>query len=1393
MQQPCALAARGVLVDRAFADSDQASPYWRSTASAAVCCPRCRNRKKNASSTGGRSGLFAPSTSPTRLSSRQPSPIPSPTSTSASFLVFPSPSSSNDHNTHRIRRRRPPPPLPPSPPLTQSPARPGVPVRLSLPLRSPRRHTATSMLLTLVVVLLFASLGVVQPADAAFVSFQNCLADNYLDNDPVLLQWVPLYVDASFDAKNASHNLVVTLYGNVTGSLTSSDLPPWNSPLWLDNSSTDGKILREPDPTSASPKLTTLHSKIDVLTYEPWNDDTDLCEQSLTNASCPLGPVFNTSVVPYYDLPSISMSNKFYSTYAFTSFSATFLIRYGDDAATTIGCVSATVTPTLGNVAWVIRFLPLLVLLAVGCATIFAGVYSPWGTTDIFHWSSNYGRDPDLLRLVTPGFGDCLQYLQFAVLTGGLTLSYPGFYQPIVSQVSWSTLMFNQSFVSHDGAVPGVVDGIYATNGTYGLQNLAQLVGMGRVEDVWAGMMVWLLVIIAAVLVLFQLGFGVQWLYRFARKIPEEDLRSKNFPFSVGNVIRLVFGYFLLPLVALSTFQFVVATDSPAYTVALAAITLAAIIGFAAWLLYLIISTRPRAVLFDDLPTLLLYGPLYNTYSDEGAAYAMMPFLLTLVRGIAIGAVQPAGIAQIVLLVICEVIQILTLHAFLPFHRQSSMNAYSTLFATLRLVTIALMIAFVPTLDATEGTKGWIGYVILVIHAGVLVLGFFLNAVQTMLEVVARMAGAGGDDVTGQTRGGLSKIFGMRQLSRRMPRRVAGAVSRQSQLSSAAMLGGEDETNKSGGYVMPGGRLRSESAGSIGVLMTGKPGQRSSSALDNFSVDGAQVTTPGRNFESYTPTTTGDMSNLSYLPSPNPNRNRSSSGAGIAVDTAGSGLFVGKPVPGETADPYYRPPRRTRRPTVNQDDASSPAERTRGSWASGEWPQGKPTPGGIGGPSPPPPRGTPLAGVTPPPAAPAPVASAAAAAAPTSDPANFDGQLSRGATPAPYAQPTSILSPRTDYSTREVDFYYGVRGQRLNSEAPGRKLGTGPADPTGPMASAAGWLRTFLGGKSKEKGKGFEVLRSSRMPPAMVARGGDFDDEGPPPGVPVAMDVIRNGPIESDDEDDNQASKRRNRQNNRSEPGGNANPGAAELLDEEGNPSEESETADEEADEPGFLHVSDAPPMLPGIDAGGSIHMPSRLPSRAQSKASRLPSRNQSQASRYGAGDGNGRSTVPTVPTVPDMSEVPDVPRKSSKRLSHDGSRGTSSSHSPPLEAQTAIPDHLPERQRQYQDQQFLVPTDGAGATGGTRTDDEGNVSRLPFERSNSVQGRLSENSSNVATTEEFSQIDLNDGSSNAGGGLHDDRPTSFGYVQQGSINRIDPDQHQDLLGSAAEVVDEHR
>ena len=991
------------------------------------------------------------------------------------------------------------------------------------------------------------------------------------------------------------------------------------------------------------------------------------------------------------NLPSFGFNNNFYSTYAFTSFTATLLIKNGDAAATDIGCISADITPDLGStLSGVVTFLPLIVLVFVGVATAFAAVFSPWGTTDTFRWTTNYGRDADLLRLVTPGFGDCLQYIQFVALTGGLTLNYPGFYQPVVSKVSWSSLMFNQSFVSNAPGSDSLVDGIYVTHGIYGLDILRQLVGMAAVDDVWAGMAIWLLVILGATLALIQIGFLLRWVYRHVNHTQEEDLRAKNMPFSMGNVIRIVFNYFLLPIVALSMFQLVEASHSPAFTVALAVVMLVLVVGFAVWLLYLIASTRPKSFLFDDLPTVLLYGSLYNTYSDDAAPFALVPVLLTFVRGVAIGAVQPSGIAQLVLLAICEVITVLTLHAFRPFHSPTSMNAYHTFFAVLRFSTILLMISFAPSLGVTSGSKGWIGYAILLMHAIVLIFGFLLNAIQTIVEVAARLAGAGGDE-SGAARGGLVKVFGMRQLSRRLPRRDGG--SRQSQLSSAAIL---DSDNDRKSYMMDSGRLRSQSAGSAGVLLN-----RQSTGLHSNSEDPFGPLPPhaiGSGHGSYTPTTPGEASTFSFLPS--------------AAAPSGLGRNRG-PILGlataEAADPYYRPPR-LRRPTL---EAYSPGARSRGSWASGDWANKRDS-------------GTP-------------------------DQVEEGPSISGRATPVLQGpldgSPNEPRRSKADYTTREVDFYYGVRGPALNANIPSRRIKTGPADPTGIPASAAGWFKGLFGGKTKEKGKGFEVVRSSRMPPGMVARSVP-GEETPPEGIPVATGGIRNGPIDSDDDEPVRTgpSSSRPSKTEAVAPQENENfvsPAASE---------DEEEYHDEDGDFE-LTRISDVPPMLPGIEIGeGGIELPSRFPSQATTK-----SRSSQKGKMADISD------APLVPGLPSRFPLhkPSVPRKSSRRKSQS--------------VDLTQPDS--NFLRQHRAQASL---------------DSSQTSRLPFDRTNSNNrhSTLSTKSSIAAPEEQAHTQHPSSALGQFSADLRDDRPTSVGYVNHHNIRTVNPSENPDFLGASAEVVD---
>src|SRR5208282_817437 len=86
---------------------------------------------------------------------------------------------------------------------------------------------------------------------------------------------------------------------------------------------------------------------------------------------------------------------------------------------------------------------------------------------------------------------------------------------------------------------------------------------------------------------------------------------------------------------------------------------------------------------------------------------------------------------------------------------------------------------------------------------------------------------------------------------------------------------------------------------------------------------------------------------------------------------------------------------------------------------------------------------------------------------------------SRTSSPRPLSR--TEAKPRPNYAVREGDAFYYRRpdySQPLNpSVSTSRRLGTGPADPTGPIAIAGSWLRGIFRG-NPEKGK-FEVVRGN--------------------------------------------------------------------------------------------------------------------------------------------------------------------------------------------------------------------------------------------------------------------------------------------------------------------------
>lgn len=553
----------------------------------------------------------------------------------------------------------------------------------------------------------------------------------------------------------------------------------------------------------------------------------------------------------------------------------------------------------------------------------------------------------------------------------------------------------------------------------------------------------------------------------------------------------------------------------------------------------------------------------------------------------------------------------------------------------------------------------------------------------------------------------------MRQLSRRNPRRRG--ETRQSIASDAAMLA-HDGDQKS--IQLTGGRSRSISASSAILLNQRGPAgdPRRSVGLESVSATGTGNNIGDNGSAPYTPVVSGGASAFSYLPSAS-QKGRGNPGAGI-VNLKST----------EAADPYYRPPR-PRRATLEP----SPTARSRGSWVSADWANkrwSQHSPEQEGSPIPP---ENPASGrVTPLPA-----------------------HLGRDRADS---DPDDPRQSKTDYATREVDFYYGVRGPALSSQ-PTRRLKTGPADPTKATLSASGWIKSLFGGKTRDKGKGFEVVRSSRaLPAGRRAPSADMlAEEGPYVDDPATSLPQRTRDLELSDDGD--------------AIGG----GTRHLPEEEVTPvssdadGEDRSLSDGEWD-PRNRVSSQLPPSLPSIETGGGIELPSRIGSKASSRPTRESSRRnhgpppiRRKSSKrdllgglpeFDFGEATRLSTVlsspPTTPQRPTRLYNPDLgpqqhlrPPESSNRL--------------PFDSQ-------------------LSPTDSRFSTGG----ESGNSSIAPGISVDNASGGHARHSSSVLGA--------------LAPDIRQDRPSSLGYVQQhrasDNIHTASPNDPP-LLGSSAELVDD--
>jgi hypothetical protein len=176
-----------------------------------------------------------------------------------------------------------------------------------------------------------------------------------------------------------------------------------------------------------------------------------------------------------------------------------------------------------------------------------------------------------------------------------------------------------------------------------------------------------------------------------------------------GNLVRLLV-LFHFPVTVVSCYQMTLAGESPAGTIALAALSFVFLsVALPVFLVSRLYATN-TSKLYDETWTLLALGPLYNHYRHGSQLFACLLFATNIAFALTIGCGQKSGTAQAIIILLIEVISALGTSFWLPWGHGASMGLISFLFCVARIVIAVLMVILAPVVSLLfRGVlRGWL-------------------------------------------------------------------------------------------------------------------------------------------------------------------------------------------------------------------------------------------------------------------------------------------------------------------------------------------------------------------------------------------------------------------------------------------------------------------------------------------------------------------------------------------------------------------------------------------------------------------------------------------------------------------------------------------------------------
>ncbi|KAI1319821.1 hypothetical protein EDD11_002815 [Mortierella claussenii] len=206
-----------------------------------------------------------------------------------------------------------------------------------------------------------------------------------------------------------------------------------------------------------------------------------------------------------------------------------------------------------------------------------------------------------------------------------------------------------------------------------------------------------------------------------------------NIVMAGGNLLR-IWTLFYTPLALSAMYQLTISGSTAMMAIASVALLVFSV-GATVLFTWKILHASTQLLLFEDLNTLIKYGPLYNTLTEEGTLFFLVNLMARFLWGLTIAMLPTYSIAQVAILMLVELAYMLVIGIKWPF-ADSGDNKYHLLMGLVRIVIIGCSIVYLHDLNMSPEVRQLFGYIQMALHLAVFIVMFALilwNTIQVVL------------------------------------------------------------------------------------------------------------------------------------------------------------------------------------------------------------------------------------------------------------------------------------------------------------------------------------------------------------------------------------------------------------------------------------------------------------------------------------------------------------------------------------------------------------------------------------------------------------------------------------------------------------------------------------